>query len=717
MSVPLNLVALGQMRSVSTGIGFCLNDHPDKVFPVYAVGGEIMNYECSLCIIEVKKPKFELSTASLRYPMFKDLRTNVELAGSLGLAMSSDKVSQFDVSGDFKHIKDRGAPFYVLCAAFPFSIYVTYNCVVRSVDDLVENVGYEWIPFQFRNKFVIQYSITRTGARKILDDTRCGVAPVRRSIFLNVQLNSYSIRTVNATETGPTKGGLLFAWEQTDYFLTLHDKVAHTYPLDDVLRSQIYLKFYVDSWRSPDFKNVNYYSSASYSIWSFINHQNQWRPLLAQLDPETTLVAPGDGVGVISEMWKGACVCGDAHVLASSHERVVKESITQTLLRSEGSSNRIFILSYVVDFLSPSDWDYMARSGCPIIVMDFRDRVVENCGDPCILGKGVIGYRISGLVTFVREDRDRVPRTQFSENLLNLKNVLAVSPSYPLDYLLTVSAGTKLFTKTSAMSAYVTQRGGNSVMFKGEDVVPLVNVVSDLLEFLHMEPYFAPIGKRVSKIVRCDLDLMRTFETRTIYVCQKNKQNLLRLAQVPHVVFDPMIYFFCADTQQKDYPFEILLPDLCSKGTLTFAEDLMSAVPTIHVDNTCVVTIKGVRYDLGVLSELNENCVAKTIPWGMVTSELFVLLSSVLSPLQIRHLEVVDTEVKWVLLAKGGASVTPEMIMEYIRKNARATDRGKYPLGKLRKTEWLAKDYTSAIAIGEDRGYWKQNGKYLKLLF
>jgi len=647
-------------------------------------------------------------------PLYADYRTDWEVIDRFGLEMNDERRSQCKILCSSSDPEDKGAIFFYLCSKLPYSVFVTHLGKVYSIMDLVSAYGYEWIPFKYRNTFILHIQ-KNVEAKPYLETILREERKCRTTVYLNVQVMMGNLKRIKVGEAEPFHGGLAYPWGDVDYVVQVVDFTLDTYPLDECLRLQIYLKLYADSWMAPEFRNVDYYRNPSYAMWSLVNHQKQWLPILSSLSKDSVLVAPGDGVGVISMIWHGEAVCGDAIKISSSHERVIKESISETIRRSEGRPNRVFVLSYVYDFLTEVDWLFIERTGCPVIIMDFKDHVREGLGKIEVIGKGIVGYRVKGLISFVREDRDYIPKMLYSENLLNLNNILVLSPSYPIDYLLAIAPNKQYYAVGDAMIDYVFQRGGNVQRYKGQEVTPLVNSIDELIPILHLRPYFAPIGRIVTEFKNVDISRVVTLQTRIVYTTILSEVNKLKLVSVPHVIHGFQIFFFCTDAVRQEFNFNFACEGGVFRGSITFAD---AELGKLRVEEDPIrVHINGLVYTLGDPPLLAQN-IAMVIPYEEVSLEMLGLIARFVVPKDLNLLMKSVSPMRWSSAAKGIFPVDINEMIKEIKSAILIVDRrGKekrLALSVVMQQGWDTHIFGQAINLGVDQKWWKRpKGKYL----
>jgi len=648
------------------------------------------------------------------HALYADGRTDWDIVNKFGLEVCDCRISQCKILVSTVMPEDKGAIFYYICSKLPYSIVLTHLGVEMTVMELLDSYGYDWIPFKYKNTFIVRIHDIKESPSflsKMVQEAKV----CRKTVYLKVQVMLGGSNRLKIGESEPFYEGLIYPWGVNDYVIRVVDFTLDTYPLDDVVRLQIYVKLFADSWVSPEFRNLAYYHNPSYAMWSLHNHQSQWKSILEKLPGDAVLVAPGDGVGVISSMWQGKAVCGDAVVLSSTHQRVVKESVSETIMRSRSEEKRIFILSYIYDFVSEVDWIAIAQAECPVIIMDFRDHVRDDLGAVSVIGKGIVGYRIEGLVSFVRESRDYVPKMLYSENLLNLNKVLLMTPSYPADYLLSIAPNKSYYAMTDAMVDYIFQRGGNVEKYTGQMVTPLVNSIDELIPILHLSPYFAPIGKVVTAFVHVDVSLLTKFKTRTVYTTALSESNLKRLENLPHLVNGFLIFFFCTDSKFQEFSFNFTDSKGAYKGKLVFCD---VDYGKLRVEEDPIrLFVQGEMYNLGD-PPLTAQQIASVVPYEVVSSEILGMLSRFMSLVDIKRLGEAVTSVRWNDASKGLFPVSESEMLKVICAivaSAKKKKAEKVQLSVVMQQGWDPGLFKRVIQKGVGEKRWQPiSGKYLK---
>jgi len=178
--------------------------------------------------------------------------------------------------------------------------------------------------------------------------------------------------------------------------------------------------------KEKDFLNPEYYALQmhTYSAWSYTVHQQQVKQLLQFVPSTTSVVAPGDSIGVVAQAWTGLLpvISGDL-VVTDWSKGVKKESLRETMERGcqEGS---LLVLSYVLSLMTEEERSFVQQWPGPIGVLEPKNTMT------------LTGFRLVGPGVWVRgfpeswtpvitmaEQMLSVDQVLFSENLLALEEI------------------------------------------------------------------------------------------------------------------------------------------------------------------------------------------------------------------------------------------------------------------------------------------------------
>jgi len=177
--------------------------------------------------------------------------------------------------------------------------------------------------------------------------------------------------------------------------------------------------------QSQNYLTQEYYmtSMEHYSSWSFDLHQKQVSQLIENLPSDAQLIVPGDGIGVVTRMWKGErpVISGDLVSCAWS-EGVLQETFEQTM--AHGLKGDYLILSYVLSMMDQRDRQTVEQWPGPVMIIEPRDtmtlRGFTHVG-PGVWVRGV--EKAYYPVISVTEGPLRTYGVAFSENLLLLPEI------------------------------------------------------------------------------------------------------------------------------------------------------------------------------------------------------------------------------------------------------------------------------------------------------
>lgn len=148
---------------------------------------------------------------------------------------------------------------------------------------------------------------------------------------------------------------------------------------DQVLQLEDSVKFYWFQRQSQVADEINYLSKeyyqsspAQYVHWTYSTHRAQVVQVLAALPEDAIIVAPGDGIGVVAENWKGEVIAGDQYY---SSKKVDRETFLQTMIRGKRRDpNAILFLSYVTSLMTDIELYSASNWTGPVVWLDSSDR-------------------------------------------------------------------------------------------------------------------------------------------------------------------------------------------------------------------------------------------------------------------------------------------------------------------------------------------------------
>jgi len=289
-----------------------------------------------------------------------------------------------------------------------------------------------------------------------------------------------------------------------------------TYRVDD--------KRYLDS---------SYYlkSMMSYTSWTFSIHRSQVEQVLAMCQPEDLLVVPGDGIGVVASLWKGAIVTGDLIVTPFTNVLVEQESFMKTMQRGKERAGQapvraVLVLSYVMNMMTDEEKRVVREWDGPVVVVDAKDNApfsdVDHAG-PGVYVKGLRGSCVGG------EAQTSHAGQLYSENLLSHPEIsyFKESPSV-------------LYFQQMRPMAKANLRGPGTVVV--HDLVELVDLMVDGHSVFSY--YLACVGKVVEGFSPVAFDLGTDLQPRVVYVVSNRHPVVHFLKSCAHYsVMRDLFYF------------------------------------------------------------------------------------------------------------------------------------------------------------------------------
>jgi hypothetical protein len=241
-----------------------------------------------------------------------------------------------------------------LCGKYPDSICIMYNYEVLTIRELIDKVTMEIFPSDMGAIFS-QYYVTG-----FVPALTCTVSVLPREKkrkefkYFSVTGPNYTFIRVEDAEK-EFEPHILINYDGKD--VSFQYKEGCCGELDPAIASQLFAMYFSYQWKKPRFKDEEYYDLPSYGLWTVDAHINQMERVLEGVPKQIMVVAPGDGIGVVSRV-RDKVIAGDMAVNCMTHFNVKKESITSTIARGKAYENKkIFILSYVSAFMTDSDWD------------------------------------------------------------------------------------------------------------------------------------------------------------------------------------------------------------------------------------------------------------------------------------------------------------------------------------------------------------------------
>jgi hypothetical protein len=268
-------------------------------------------------------------------------------------------------------------------------------------------------------------------------------------------------------------------------------------------------------------KDPTYYEMAidSYTIWSYPIHAAQISHICDGIPQDSTLVAPGDGVGVAARVWKGSLVAGDRVVTSLTHTSVVEEDLWDTVCRGAKAKDPVFVLSYISTFLSERLVSFFETTMWPVIVLENKNtctlRGFTQYGPGLFTRNVPLSWPFRNLQL---EKAQKVTNVMYSENLIRRQAIAYYSEN---EYVKYVRSMRPYVPESPLFDRYDTS--SNRVTIPYSDDVPIVcATVQELLlaskEHPYGQFYFGPTGNSPGSIVEVpSFALSHTLQRRRIY--------------------------------------------------------------------------------------------------------------------------------------------------------------------------------------------------------
>lgn len=526
--------------------------------------------------------KNDESEFAFAFPLYEDPRSDAKFLHRQKIITCNRKFAQCDIVKDCYSLPKT---FFLYASRVPDAVCVQYYGEVVSIRELVNMIGYDWLPGNFVGIFVLHYERLNPIV----------VAPVIPPV---VQKNApkyflFSIRGPSAKDMRfahspmPCEGYELPFKEGTAVFKE-DDTITDDMEMENYIKAQVFSHAFAERWKNPRFHSDDYYVASSYSAWSFGSHVRQWKKILEKIPIGDRLVAPGDGCGVLASLRDGTVVSGDLHVDVTSHPAVRKETITETLQRAaqmQCDTDTWCMLSYVSHFLTQDDWMFLGLSGWKVVICDFKHVIREELTGMEIVGPGVVAYANGHqmenieIQSDIHEFREKKPAPiMYTENLLRLENVCIVSMSPTVDYLFDMCPKAKYVSPNPLMREYARRRGIEVTAPLGGETV-LCSYIADLERFAGHVTYFAPVGKVVEIEILSGYDLV----SRKVYVTDNNPRNLRLFGSVNCKQANDKLYVYYHEDKDFAYTAKYVSRTEATVVNITFKRKDDSFVPRVEI--------------------------------------------------------------------------------------------------------------------------------------
>jgi len=519
-----------------------------------------------ICIEEKIKKKISLTVDERKKQMANLLRFPVLRSEAMKVLepyvdYSIERHSQLDVKGWLTWTPIWAA----LCGRFPDSVCVTWKKEVMTVREMYKMSGVEPFPSDMLAFFSQHYVQDSLPVNVMTAALPVGETIVKEYLYFSMigtgQPNYTSVRVQETLEP-------------FDPFITIREngrEMMFQYKdgcrdmTTNCVASQLFAMYFSAMWKKPQFKQEEYYDNPSYGMWTIGPHINQIQRVLRKIPSTMLVVAPGDGIGVISRV-RDNVIAGDMAVTSMTHPKVHKESITSTILRGlEQEREKVFVLSYVSAFMTESDWDSLKDQN--VIVVDSFHVIIPTMQSQLrVVGPGVVSYGVEDLLSDTWEFRKKHVNVNYTENLLNARGFDLDTDSPATNYLLTIAPGKGYYPLNDRMKDYLVEHGIEPA--EKSFGVRLVNT----LQALGDGGYFSPIGKYVRDVPIVYVGVKSVFPYRTVLRTFMGEQTRSIFDQIGVTSWNMKgyTYFFFDKEERREFHWVISDPKTMASGTLIF---------------------------------------------------------------------------------------------------------------------------------------------------
>jgi len=519
----------------------------------------------------------------LPHPMYADPRNDMCSALAIGAVFGTELLPQLEITfffSDGLRVPNLiPTKFLTLAGRFPYAVCVRYGARILTVYQLVEEQRYTWVRGEQIGLFVTTYETTVKSAPVLFQEVVPDL-PMVASLFLTYALKGPRSEDLRFSLSVPFEGGEEYMSEGRDYHVKEDAYGGGDEFVPSYIRQQVFTTLFLAGWKEPRYQEPSYYHS-SYGIWTLANHQDQWRAVVASLSPDTVIVAPGDGVGVLSGMWGGKIVAGDISIPSSALSSVHQESIIDTLNRARDTEGtKVLVLSYISSFITEAEWELIEQESWPVFILDFRPIIRPGMGPLALCGPGLVVYRRDPVVSHAREFRHvRAQKVLYTENLLNEDSLVILSLNHFTDYLFTVAPRKQYYCPDPNLCAYMTMIGVRVTQGFPPQATVLTVTLAELLKYISVQPYFAPIGLRVGSITQGVGD---EFSVRKVYSVFSSPLNRARLAHVPtYSGAEGLLFFYWPEDSEFLAPVDYATSTSLYHGQIRFVTTASKFLPYV----------------------------------------------------------------------------------------------------------------------------------------
>jgi hypothetical protein len=354
----------------------------------------------------------------------------------------------------------------------------------------------------------------------------------------------------------------------------------------------LWLRQFFSPRAAQKLRDVNYYEMSldSYSLWSYPIHAAQISHICEGIPKDSTVVAPGDGIGVVARIWKGSLVAGDRVTTSLTHSSVVEEDLWDTVCRGAVMNAPVFVMSYISTFFSDRLLAFVETTPFPVLVLENKST--------CTLrgftqyGPGLFARNVPASWPFRNLQVERAQRTVtvlYSENLVRKQAVAYYSENEYVKYLRGMRPALPecpLYDRFDTTSERV-------IVPYSDNLTILCATVRELIvakeEYPYGQYYFCPIGQAPQPFVEVKgFMLTHTLQRRRIYYTYDTNYYLEALSKVLPTekgsINGKVVYFFWYP-YEKDHDIILDFGTEQSRGyaVVSFSRDPMPVVPIATV--------------------------------------------------------------------------------------------------------------------------------------
>jgi len=322
------------------------------------------------------------------------------------------------------------------------------------------------------------------------------------------------------------------------------DKLIENLPLLERIWQRILADSYVTvktrqhSFADPSFYVREYHS---YSIASFSSHAKNVLAFLEQVVSPAKICAPGDGVGLI-KYHSPEAVSGDLVTGSLSAPGLLKESISETIVRGILSNCTHLYLGFVAAFLTESDWVNILEHDWQIYCVDVRSHIKPGMRE-LVEGLTVRGFFSKGVSSPLLPPSNK--QSYYTENLLSHPKAFDFySLGSAFNYMFSLNPLAKFWSSKKEIRQQMLDRGA-LVSSKPKVKVKLCESFKDFLDYGEFPFYFPPIGREVYQIPEL-VTRPSQIQNRTLYKTNQGWSISLRERFLSHYSrreSQPMLYF------------------------------------------------------------------------------------------------------------------------------------------------------------------------------